>query len=97
MANTNKYNGWQNYYTWCISLHLLNDYGFYSYIMEWKERLIADGAKDEELAYELSEFIKEMVDNYFIDNAPDAYMITDLLGYALCECNFIEIAKAFIE
>lgn len=96
MANENKYNGWQNYFTWCINLHLTNDESVYKNIMFFKERLEMDGANGKDLVYELASYIKEYVQDYFIDNA-DLFIIADILGYALCECNFIEIAEGFCE
>lgn len=94
--NEKKYNGWHNYHTWCINLHLTNNERVYKMIMDYKEQLERDGATGKQLIYDLASFISEYVEQYFIDNA-ELFIIADILGYALVECNFIEIAGSFCE
>ena len=65
-------------------------------IMDYKEQLERDGASGKQLIYDLASFISEYVEQYFIDNA-ELFIIADILGYALVECNFIEIAESFCE
>ena len=81
------YNGWTNYETWNVKLWLDNEEGTYA-----DTQHMARGARDEwELADELKSYVEDM--------APDlgASMFADLLGAALSEVNWQEIAAAYIE
>lgn len=91
-----KYNGWTNYPTWALDLHLNNTEESYRY---WKDRakqikkdyptgtkyLFADEIKDL-LNYEL-EVIEEDMPGW----------IKDILNYAFEKINFNEIAEGFLE
>ena len=82
-----EYNGWTNYETWNVKLWLDNDEGTYD-----ETQHMARGARDElELADELKSYVEDMM--------PDlgASMFSDLLGAAMQEVNWQEIAAAYIE
>jgi hypothetical protein len=83
-----KYNGWENYETWNVALWLSNDQGSYYHCREIAQN--ADSIRD------TAEQIKDMVE----ENNPtanDASMFSDLLGHALQNVNWHEVAESFIE
>ena len=86
MTADKTYNGWTNYETWNVALWLSNDEGTYNYV-----RGMAEEAGDE---YRLGTMLEEYVD----EMRPDlgASMFADLLGAALSEVRWIEIARTFI-
>ena len=85
MSNDNTYNGWTNYETWNVNLHIDNSYGSHRY---WRER--AEECTTSELAEELKWA--------FEDDMPELdATYGDLLGAALSNVNWYEIAEALIE
>jgi hypothetical protein len=95
------YNGWSNYETWNVALWLDNDEGTYH---EMRDRmhgavkaasrfLSGDDARDKALAL-LADEIKDYVRN----GEPDlgASMFADLLGAALSEVDWYEIAAHYL-
>lgn len=89
------YNGWANHETWNVALWMDNEEGTYRMIREWadeaREEGTEDGAPRRILADRLEEFVK--------DNAPDlgASMYADMLGAALSEVDWFEIAGNVLE
>ena len=81
-----EYNGYTNYETWCISLWLDNDEGTQDYMI--------DLTKQARKPYLLADMIKEYVEEYN-PLASDASMYSDLLGAAISNCNFDEIANGY--
>jgi len=79
-----SYNGWTNYETWCVALWIDNEPGTYE-----ERRDLARRARDE---YSYSKDLKAWVEEELI---PDlgATMAADLLGAALSEVNWQEIAE----
>jgi hypothetical protein len=89
----NEYNGYSNYQTWNVSLWLDNDQGLHLYFQELAEKLKEDHENDLNLAtYELQEIIKDFVNDHnpLIDNAD---MFSDLIGHAISNVDFYEIAE----
>lgn len=86
------YNGWKNYPTWCVNLWLSNDEGLYHQVMDHLNILPQDDHDRRENAEELKRWVTD-------DLAPDlgATFVADLLGYALGEVDWYEIADAWIE
>jgi GTPase Era involved in 16S rRNA processing len=97
----NEYNGWYNYETWNCKLWLDNEYSTYQYMQEESKRIYDESeaseysTKKENAVYNLSEFIKEYVE----ENTPEipASMYSDLLNAAISEINFREIALAYMD
>ena len=83
-----SYNGWTNYETWCVKLWIDNDHGTYLY---WEEQ-----TKAAVNAYHLADQLKDEVEeaNPLADKAD---MFTDLLGAALSDVNWVEIAESMFE
>ena len=80
-----SYNGWKNYETWNVALWIDNEEGSYE-----ERRNMAQCARSVgEYAQKLKEWVEEM--------APDlgASMFADLLGAALSEVDWHEIAEAW--
>ena len=78
------YNGWSNYETWNVSLWLNNEPVTYEDLRDLLERNSDD--------YSAGEAIKSYVEEMMPDLG--ASMAADLLGAALCEVEWQEIAKS---
>ena len=76
------YNGWTNYETWCVKLWLDNDGWEYDRSMG-------------RTSYDLTCYLKDLI----LDIVPDlgASMFADLLGSAIDNVKFREIAEAILE
>jgi hypothetical protein len=105
MSQDRTYEGWSNYPTWAVNLWLANDQGLYYETMD-KAQYAVDNAPDdpnvptiwtveESALYELATTLKNWVTD---DLSPDlgATFAADLLGYALGEVDWHEIAKAWL-
>ena len=81
------YNGYKNYETWAVNLWLMNDQGSYEYLQELK--------KEHTDKYDFADCIEDLVK----DIMPDlpASMFSDLLGHAVQNVDFVEIAENFME
>ena len=82
----NKYNGWTNYETWNVKLWGADGMDEY-----WQERA-NNGLSARELANEMKD--------YYQENSPladEASMYADLLGAALDNANWYEIAQSYID
>lgn len=82
------YNGWKNYPTWCVNLWLSNDEGLYNQTLE----LMAAYEPMHERVSALKAWVTDEL-------APDlgASFAADLLGYALGEIDWYEIANFWTE
>lgn len=99
MTTDTKYNGWHNYETWCINLWLSNDEGIYNMVNE-----IVSGAVDGDaepdwqkvsVANAIEEFVKDLPEVTVVTE--QASFVSDLLGAALSEVDWYEIAEAWME
>jgi hypothetical protein len=101
MTNDKKYNGWNNYETWNVALWIDNDQGGYSQRQEMVQDAWDNAEADKNftreeratlsLADALKDWIEEM--NPIADQAS---MFTDLLGNALGQVDWHEIAENFL-
>lgn len=102
-ANTNKtYNGWTNYETWNVALWLGNDQGSQNYWSEAAQECYDNAEEEhsftrvERATLDLSDRLKsEMEEANPV--ADQASMWADLMGAALSEVNWYEIAEHYIE
>jgi len=102
MTNEEGYNGWSNYETWNVALWIDNDEGSYNY---WRERsreilesdLSDDFAPPERKAvWLLADEIKDTIED-MSPLASEASLYSDLLGAALSEVDWREIAEHYLE
>lgn len=87
------YNGWKNYPTWNVNLWLNNDEGLYHQTLAMVSE-IRNHAKL--VRVETADMLKSFVCE---ELAPDlgASFAADLLGYALDQVDWFEIADAWLE
>ncbi len=104
MSEDTTYNGWKNYPTWCVNLWLSNDEGLYREAQERTEQTRIDIGSRLEPGEERTRTTRYTLANNFKDwvvddLAPDlgATFTADLLGYALGEVDWDEIADAWLE
>ena len=101
------YNGWKNYPTWNVALWISNEYALYRQAQELTQEAIEAAEYDENTLngiwteeqtarFRLADTIKTWVRD---ELAPDlgASFAADLLGYALDEVDWDEIAANWIE
>ena len=90
MSEETTYNGWKNYPTWAVNLWLSNDEGTYNHVSE----TIAECA-GETRRVDAADWLRDFVrGNTELD---EASMRSDLLGYALDQVDWLEIADAWLE
>lgn len=105
MADETGYNGWTNYPTWAVNLWLSNDEPLYNETRERARQIMfnennrkvrADWTVEEAARYYFADNLKEWVTD---ELAPDlgASFAADLLGWALGEVNWDEIATGWLE
>lgn len=104
MADDKRYNGWANYETWAVALWIDNDQGLYFQRQEMAEEIVKDhpversGSRKSVMSDRhsaLADALKSWVD----EMAPDlgASLFSDLLGAALSEVDWYELAEHWID
>lgn len=103
----NEYNGWTNYETWNVKLWMDNEEGSQSYYSGLAQDAYNDAeaddtfTRDERAALDLSATLKDEYENAMIDwleeSGKQSSMWADLLGAALSEVNWHEIAEDMLE
>lgn len=101
MTNEKGYNGWSNYETRCVNLWIDNEEGSYNY---WRERAreVYDDAKPSYSSETKKEAATRELANALKDEHEEAKpevvgVFADLLGAALSEVDWYEIASAMLE
>jgi len=92
-----EYNGWTNYETWVVNLWMDNDEGSDSYWREQAEECVkVDGR--ENAVTSLSDILKEYHQEGSAEIMQDrACVYSDLIGAALFEVNWREIAQHLVD
>ena len=95
-----KYNGWVNYETWLVNLWLGDDSSSYEY---WREAALEaiKNAKDDKTFSKIERATLDLMDRLkdeIEESSPcqDASLYTDLMGAAISEVNYHEIAEHMI-
>ena len=91
-----SYNGWTNYETWNVKLWLDNDHGSYLYWRERSEERYEEGKEAEDMDSATYELANEL-QAFHEENVPEVLgTYADLLGAALSEVNWHEIAESLM-
>jgi hypothetical protein len=94
----NTYNGWRNYETWCVNLWLSNDEGLYNDTRDLVQSLRRGTNEDDR--YSLANALKDRIDDLAEYTVPGcregANFVVDLLGAALSEVDWYEIADVWL-
>jgi hypothetical protein len=102
MSESKGYNGWTNYETWAVALWIDND--------QWsseRAREMARGHAEEpslnrltgrdQTAYQLAKDLRDWVEEEMLPALGDASLQADLLGAAVSEVNWQEIAEHYLD
>lgn len=93
-----SYNGWKNYETWAVSMWVIDD--------EYLDAMKADVLTDLEGEVDRSLIVSAMANHLkdFIEQLPEVETVTeqatlaaDLLGAALSEVDWYEIAESYMQ
>jgi len=93
MSEDRTYNGWTNYETWLINLHIGNDQS-----SEYEARQLTRRSKDRaDLADALKDWLEEILipDNY--DQTFAKLLTVDMINGFLCDVNWREIANHYAD
>lgn len=107
-AEAKTYNGWANYETWCVHLWLSNEEADYRYWRGQAAECKAEAADEDErnvhwteaehARFTLADRLKDQLQDASCDALGDTSSLwADLLGAALSEVDWHEIADAFLE
>jgi hypothetical protein len=91
-----SYNGYTNYATWLVALHINNDQSMQNHVFHIWEM----GSQDDcdwglyDYGQALKEWMDELTDA--VDEAiPNSYLVVDLISATLVEVNWRELAEFF--
>ena len=86
-----EYNGYSNYQTWNVALWLDNEQGSYYHLRDLAEYEMENRSTEDLPIWSLADKIK----NYVEETNPfdNASMFSDLLGHALANVDYQEIAE----
>jgi len=101
----NEYNGWTNYPTWNIVLWINDDYYQQENVLELAGECFSEsrrhtmyGEKRYNVAVRLlAESLKYQYQDYTLNAHLDTGSLVDILGWALSQVNWHEVAGSFID
>jgi len=108
MANNEGYNGWTNYPTWNIKLWMDNDQGSQEYWLDRARETLEQSTEDhdpddsvltaeQEARYALAENLKDDFEQLVDESNGTAGPLADLMGWALAQVNWSEIAESLMD
>lgn len=97
-----KYNGWTNYETWVVNLWMDNEEGSHDYWIRQASYIYRNEAEEQKYFSKMEDAVCILADKLKNDheeslpaNLPGLY--SDLIGAALSEVNWREIAEHLLE
>ena len=89
-----QYNGWTNYETWVVKLWMDNDPGDYAYWLDEAAEVFNDRDPDNPDDVGDSHILADALRDKHLEQCPiaDASVFADLIGAAMSEVNWHEIA-----
>ena len=91
-----KYNGWSNYCTWCFKLWIDNNQYLYNSIYDYIKQNINKRFIISISIERLQNIAMEMAEDQDLYNSKGSFA-NDLIGFALNQINYNEIATTIIE
>jgi hypothetical protein len=99
--NHKEYNGWTNYETWVVNLWMDNEEGIHDYWLEVAEDAYSDEAKEQNHFSKIEDaacILADRLKDHHEENRPELPGVYgDLIGAALSEVNWREIAEHLLE
>ncbi len=101
MTTDERYNGWTNYETWSVPLHIDNEQGSYNYWRERAREILTNAeptdysSKEEMAKIDLANALKDEITEG--NPLQDASLYSQLLTGALGSVNWDEIAGHYID
>ena len=105
-----RYQGWENHTTWSIHLWLSNEQGDYEKCRKTGQRIKAEAVRDENVLgniwtveqaarFRFADWLRGYTEEMLMSQLrhEQATLASDLLTSALGDCNWQEIADAFLE
>ena len=98
-----KYNGWTNYETWLVNLWMDNDQISQGYFAEMADEALdaatptGSWTREESARFVLADKLKDHFENEYGGLVGPSGMWSDLLGAALSEVNWDEIASHLMD
>jgi hypothetical protein len=91
-----KYNGWNNYETWCVNLWIENEESEYNYWYDHAYNVKKEFEEDTQ-EYTLADMLKNNLEERAEEAMTEASVFSDLLRAAISEVDFGEIAKHMLD
>jgi hypothetical protein len=96
LENKDKYNGYENYETWALSLHLTNTQGLYNPFME----IVGSNKSNIDKADELKVWVEDMYETFYDGNldtfSEDIKSMMKDIG-SIWRINWLEVIKTNME
>jgi len=92
---TQKYNGWTNYATWLVAVHIDNDQSLQYHALQLVGRDDCEWGLYE-ASMELKNWFEELVDEVQ-ERIPNNALITDLINATLGEVDWYELGEHYIQ